>query len=125
MKKRIKDTETRQFKMILHNTVNDHNTLFGGLALQWMDEVAYITATRFTRMKMVTVPMQNVKFLKPAKCGFIAEVVGKVLKIEGIKLEIIVEIFLEEIKSDKRSKAVEAFFTFAAVNNDHHPIRLP
>ncbi len=47
----IKKSETRQFKVIFPSTLNDHDTLFGGTAMQWMDEVAYITATRFTRKK--------------------------------------------------------------------------
>nr|HMQ43287.1 acyl-CoA thioesterase [Mariniflexile sp.] len=47
---RIEKSETRQFKMVFPNTLNDHETIFGGTAMKWMDEVAYITATRFARL---------------------------------------------------------------------------
>ena len=124
IQERIRITETRQFKMIFHNAVNDHDTLFGGTAMQWMDEVAYITATRFTRMNMVTVCCGKIEFLKPIKYGSFAEIIGRVIKAGKAKIEIEVEIFTEDMSSDNRKKAVEASFTFAAIDNDHNPIRI-
>ena len=50
--KHIENSITRQFKAIFPNTLNANETLFGGEAMKWMDEVAYITATRFTRQRM-------------------------------------------------------------------------
>lgn len=122
MQERIKNSKTSQFKVIFPNSLNDHNTLFGGLAMQWMDEVAYITATRYSRKKMVTVSSEKVQFLLPAKPGMIAEVTGKVFKLRNIKLEIQVEIYIEDMYSDQRQKAVEGFFTFVAINNENNPI---
>jgi acyl-CoA hydrolase len=121
---RIENTETRQFKMIFHNTVNDNDTLFGGTAMQWMDEVAYITATRFTRMNMVTVCSDKIEFLKPIKYGSIAEIIGKVSKVGNAKIVINVEIFIEDMVSDARNKAVEASFTFAAIDKNNIPVRI-
>ena len=43
MEERIIQSETRQFKAIFPNTLNANETLFGGQAMKWMDEVAYIT----------------------------------------------------------------------------------
>jgi len=122
LEERILSSETHQFKMIFHNTVNDHETLFGGTAMQWMDEVAYITATRFTRMKLVTVSSEKVEFIKPISCGSIIEIIGKVIKVGMVKIEIQVEIFIESVDNDIRDKAVEAFFTFAAIDNENKPI---
>jgi len=47
MDDRIMKSETKQFKVIFPHTLNDHDTLFGGIAMQWMNEVAYIVAFRF------------------------------------------------------------------------------
>jgi acyl-CoA hydrolase len=119
---RISKSETRQFKVIFPGTLNDHDTLFGGNAMQWMDEVAYITAIRFVRKKMVTVSCEKVKFLQPLKLGTIAEIIGKVNKTSNVKIEVKVEIFIENMCSDKRQKAVDALFTFAAIDNKNKPI---
>jgi len=39
----------------------------------WMDEVAYITATRFCRKKVVTISAGNINFEKPIPFGSIVE----------------------------------------------------
>ena len=115
-------SETRQFKVIFPNTLNDHDTLFGGIAMQWMDEVAYITAIRFSKKKMVTVSSEKVQFLLPMKSGTIAEIIGKVTKVKNVKIEIQVEIYIEDMYTDNRQKAVDALFTFAAINDENKPI---
>ncbi len=123
MQERINKSVTRQFKVVFPNTLNAHDTLFGGTAMQWMDEVAYITATRFTRMKMVTISTDKMKFKNAIKSGTIAEIVGRVINVSNFKLHILVEIYVEEMYSEKKLKAVDAIFTFAAIDQNHKPIR--
>ena len=123
MQERINKSVTRQFKVVFPNTLNAHDTLFGGTAMQWMDEVAYITATRFTRMKMVTISTDKMKFKNAIKSGTIAEIVGRVINVSNFKLHILVEIYVEEMYSEKKIKAVDAIFTFAAIDQNHKPIR--
>ena len=113
---RIEKSETRQFNVVFPNTLNDHETLFGGVAMKWMDEVAYITATRFARLKMVTISTDKIKFKHAIKPGTIAEIIGKVVGISNFKLDIEVEIWVENMHSYDRLKAVDAVFTFAAIN---------
>ena len=124
LEEQIRKSETRQFKVVFPNTLNAHDTLFGGTAMQWMDEVAYITATRFTRMKLVTISTDKVQFKNAIKSGTIAEIIGKVVRVSTFKIDIQVEIYVEEMFSDGRIKAVNAIFTFAAIDENHKPIRL-
>jgi len=115
---------TTQYKVVLPNTLNAHETLFGGIAMQWMDEVAYIEAIRYTKKKMVTVSTDNIKFLKPIKPGQIVEIVAKIINETALKLLIEVDIFAEELYSYKREKAVTSVFTFAAVDDNNRPVRI-
>jgi acyl-CoA hydrolase len=117
-------SETRQVKLVFKNTVNDHNTLFGGSALQWMDEVAYITATRFCRKKVVTISVDKINFLKPIQYGAICELVGKIGVVGRLKLKINVEVFAEQKYTNEREKAVEGIFTFAAIDKNNKPVKL-
>ena len=66
----INQSETRMIKCVFPDTTNHYNTLFGGTALNWMDEVAFITATRFSRKKMVTVSLDKTDF--QLRCCFVA-----------------------------------------------------
>ena len=121
---RINKSGTRQVKIVFKNLINDHNTLFGGIALQWMDEVAYITATRFCKKKVVTISTGKIDFKKPIPYGTIVELVCIVSNIGAVKLEINVQIFTEEKYTDSREKAVEGNFYFAAVDENNQPVRL-
>ncbi len=124
MEERIKKSETRQSRVILPSLLNDHGILFGGIALQWLDEVAYITATRFLKKRLVTVSVEKVNFLLPVYAGRIVEIVGNITKVKSVKLEVKVELFVEEMYTGNRKKALDALFSFAAVDEDHKPIPL-
>ncbi len=74
----IQQSETRIFKAVFPNTTNHYETLFGGTALQLMDEVSFICATRFSRKKVVTISTDKIDFEKPIPEGTIIELVAKV-----------------------------------------------
>ncbi|NLR92633.1 MULTISPECIES: acyl-CoA thioesterase [Flammeovirga] len=124
MEERIRKTVTRQCKAIFPNTLNANNTLFGGEAMKWMDEVAYITATRFTRQKMFTLKTEDIKFLKSISPNSIVEVIGKVEKADPIKLRVIIEMYAEDMYSDSREKVMESVFIFVALNDKNKPMRI-
>jgi acyl-CoA hydrolase len=119
---RIKQSETRIFKAVFPNTTNHYDTLFGGTAMQLMDEVAFITATRFSRQRMVTVSSDRIDFKRPIPAGIIIELVGKVAYLGTTSLKIRVDIFIEQMYSEEREKAIRGEFTFVAVDEDKKPI---
>ena len=124
MQQFIEESITRQFKAIFPNTLNANGTLFGGEALRWMDEVAYITATRFTRQRMFTVSTNDVKFLHTISPNSVVEVVGYVEKAEAVRLTVKVVMFVEEMYGFDKKKAVEATFIFAALGENNRPQRI-
>lgn len=124
MKTTINNSITTQYKVVFSKMLNDQNNLFGGTAMQWMDEVAYITAMRFTRKKMVTVSTDKIKFLKPVKSGEIVKLVGTVVEVGLAKITIQVEMFSEQLDSETKQKAIQGTFTFAAVDKNNKPIRI-
>ncbi|GAB4124088.1 MAG: hypothetical protein OHK0045_04480 [Raineya sp.] len=121
---RVKQAETRIFKVVFPNTTNHYDTLFGGTALQIMDEVAFITATRFSRKRMVTVSSSKIDFNKSIPADTIIEIVGQVSRIGNTSVDIKVEIFKEEMYEEKREKAIEGIFTFVAIDEHKKPINV-
>ncbi|RYM34061.1 acyl-CoA thioesterase [Brumimicrobium glaciale] len=114
--------ETRIFKAVFPNTTNHYDTLFGGTALQLMDEVAFICATRFSRQKVVTVSSDRVDFKKPIPSGTLVELVANVHKVGKTSIVVSVEIFVEEMYSEKREQAVHGTFTMVAVDDEKNPV---
>lgn len=122
LEEKINQSETRIFKAVFPNTTNHYDTLFGGTAMQLMDEVAFITATRFTRKKVVTVCSDKIDFNKPIPAGTIIELIGRISEIGNTSLKVKVEIFIEEMYSEIREKAISGIFTFVALDENKSPI---
>lgn len=121
---RIEASKTTIFKAVFPNTTNHYDTLFGGTAMQLMDETAFITATRFSRQQMVTVSSDRIDFKKPIAAGTIVELVGKVSYLGNTSLKIRVDIFVEEMYSESREKAVSGEFTFVAIDDQKNPVKI-
>lgn len=121
---KIKQSETRIFKAVFPNTTNHYDTLFGGTAMQLMDEVAFITATRFCRKRVVTVSSERIDFKKPIPSGTIVELIGKVIHIGNTSLTVSVEMIVEQMYSEHREQAIHGEFTFVAVDKDKKPINI-
>lgn len=124
LEEKIKQSETRIFKAVFPGNTNHYDTLFGGAALYAMDEVAFITATRFTRLKVVTVSSDKIDFKKPIPAGTIIELIGKVIKVGNTSLQVQVEIYVEEMYSDIREKAITGNFTFVALDENKNPTKI-
>jgi acyl-CoA hydrolase len=121
---KINDSITRVFKAVFPNTTNHYDTLFGGTAMQFMDEVAFITATRYSRQKMVTVSSDKIDFKKPIPHGTIIELVGRVTYLGTTSLKVRVDIFVEEMYSTQRDKAVTGEFTFVAIDENKKAVNI-
>ncbi|WP_194852136.1 acyl-CoA thioesterase [Nonlabens antarcticus] len=124
IKERKKKSSTTIFKAVFPNTTNHYDTLFGGTAMQLMDETAFITATRFSRQQMVTVSSDKIDFQRPIPAGTIIELTGNVVHVGNTSLKVSVDIYVEEMYSNYREKAVSGMFTFVAMDENKVPIKI-
>jgi acyl-CoA hydrolase len=124
LEEKINLSETRIFKAVFPNTTNHYDTLFGGMAMHLMDEVAFITATRFSRQVMVTVSSDKIDFKKPIPSGTIVELIGRVIHIGNTSLKVGVEIYIEQMYAEGRELAVQGSFTFVAIDEYKKPVSI-
>jgi acyl-CoA hydrolase len=89
-----------------------------------MDEVAFIAATRFTRKRCVTVSSDKIDFAKPIPAGTIIELIGSITRIGNTSLDVKVEIYIEQMYSNHREKAISGNFTFVALDENKKPIQI-
>lgn len=121
LEQKIEASETRIFKAVFPNTTNHYDTLFGGTAMQLMDEIAFITATRFSRKKCVTVSSDRIDFQKPIPAGTIIELVGRIARVGKTSLDVKVDIYIEQMYKDHREKAITGNFTLVALDERKRP----
>lgn len=119
---KISNSQTRIFKAVFPSTTNHYDTLFGGTAMHLMDEVAFITATRFSRQRMVTVSSDKIDFQKPIPAGTIVELVGTVSHIGNTSLKVRVDMFIEQMYSEIRKKAVNGEFSLVAIDENKNTV---
>jgi len=120
--RRTELSESRVAKAVFPPDTNHHNTLFGGSALAWMDEVAFVTATRFCRLPLVTVSSDRIDFKHAIPAGSIVELIGRVIAVGNTSLKVEVEVFVEGMYCGGREKAISGVFSLVAVDADKKPV---
>lgn len=121
IEERIAQAETRVTKAVFPDTMNHHNTMFGGRVIMMMTETAFMTATRFSRKTFVMVSSGQIDFKKPIPAGTMVELVGNVHKVGNTSIQIEVDVFLEHLHQDGREKVVSGIITFVALDENSKP----
>lgn len=101
---------TRLAELVFPSQTNHHGTLFGGATLALMDRAAYIAATRFARVPIVTASMEAADFHQPVLPGQLAEVTAQVVKVGRTSLVVEAELIAENLLTGKRQRAVSGRF---------------
>lgn len=122
LEQKIEQAETRIFKAVFPNTTNHYDTLYGGTAMAWMDEVAFIAATRFCRKRVVTVSSDRIDFTVPIPSGTIVELIARVMQVGRTSLKVEVRIMVEEMYNGNREEAIKGVFTFVAIDEHKKPV---
>jgi len=118
---RKQQAQTRVTKAVFPDTTNHHDTLFGGTALQWMDEISFIAATRFSRQNIVTVSSDKIDFKHPVPAGSIVELVANVIEVGRTSLKVQVDMYVESLYKDGSQKAITGSFSFVAIDESKKP----
>ena len=124
IRQRMDMSESRVIKAVFPAILNNHNTLFGGEALAWMDETAFIAATRFCRKPTVTVSSDKIDFKKPIPAGTMAELIARVIYVGNTSMKVEVNIYVEDMNRDHREHAIRGVFTMVAVDEERKPTKV-
>lgn len=118
---RINYATSHTTKTVFPGRTNHHNTLFGGEALAWMDEAAFVCATRFCRKPLVTISSDRVDFKEPIPAGTLVELVASIGHIGNTSLVVDVNVYVESMYKDDKHKAITGSFKFVALGEDKKP----
>ena len=126
-------------RAVMPSMTNFRGILFGGMLMEWMDEVAGITAKRFAGSEVTTVAVEQMKFLKPVPVGAFVEVAGEVVDVGNTSLRIRIRAVMDGEAPDagemnvehdvswtedwgrRRIPVAEAMFVYVALGEDGKP----
>jgi len=110
---------------VFPNQVNPVGTLFGGVALQWMDINAAVACARFCRQVVVTASTEPVDFRNPIVVGEIVEVKSRVAWTGTTSMIVRCEVYGENPITGERRLCTIGHLNFVAVGDDGRPTPVP
>src|SRR5262245_39390956 len=107
---------------VMPNDTNNLRNLFGGRLLEWMDEIAAVSAHRHCGCVVVTATVNHVAFHSPIGYGSIVTLEAKVSRAFKSSMEIFIDCFVEDARAGTRVMTNEAIYTFVAVDQNNRPV---
>lgn len=111
--------------LVLTGETNSLNNMFGGELLARMDRAAGIAAGRHSRQVVVTASVNHVAFSKSIPLGSVVTVEAKVSRAFTSSMEVVIDVWIEDRKSGKKTSANQAIYTFVAVDANGNPVPVP
>lgn len=110
---------------IFPNDLNSQGTVFGGCVLSLLDRIAVVVAERHSGKSCVTVSVDAVHFLAPAKKGDNLITKASINRAWHTSMEIGLKIIAEHPSSGAKRHIVSAYFTFVAIDDWGKPTPVP
>jgi len=114
-----------QTAVVFPNDLNAYGTLFGGRVLDLCDRVAGVVAKRHSGKVCVTLAIDSVRFLAPAKHGDILVFQAAINRTWRTSMEIGIKVSKEDFRTQERTHILSAYFTFVALDDHLKPSEVP
>ena len=94
--KTVDDSRTEQVHLIMHQHLNAGGRLFGGMLMQWVDEVSGVVAMRHCgTYRVTTAAVDNLQFKEPVYEGEILVMIGYVTYVGNTSMEVEIDSYVE------------------------------
>lgn len=122
--KKTSDSIVETVHIVRPNHLNGANRLFGGILMQWIDEVAGIVAKRHAMTNVITAAVDNLRFLKGAYQNEMVVIIGKLTWVGTSSMEVRVDTYVENTKGDRRP-INRAYFVMVSLDEHDMPSPVP
>ena len=120
--KKIADSRVETVHIVRPNHLNGANRLFGGILMQWMDEVAGIVAKRHAMTNVITASVDNLTFLRGAYQNEMVVIIGRLTWVGTSSMEVLVETYVENLIGGERNLINKAYFVMVSLDDNDKPI---
>lgn len=114
-------SRTQTTHLVLPGQTNALGTIFGGIVMQWIDEIGAVVAMRHAGGQVVTAAVDALQFLQPIQLGDLVVMRANVNWTGHSSMEIGVRVEVEDPRSGVRKKTTKAYLTFVAIDHDGRP----
>ena len=122
--KTVDDSRVETVHIVRPNHLNGANRLFGGILMQWIDEVAGIVAKRHSMSNVTTASVDNLTFLHGAYQNDMIVIKGKLTWVGTSSMEVCVDTYVETLDG-QRNRINNAHFMMVALDENNKPVPVP
>ena len=122
--KTVDESRVETVHIVRPNHLNGANRLFGGILMQWIDEVAGIVAKRHSMTNVTTASVDNLTFLHGAYQNDMVVIKGKLTWVGNSSMEVCVDTYVENLNGH-RERINNAHFMMVALDENDKPVQVP
>lgn len=122
--KTVDESRVETVHIVRPNHLNGANRLFGGILMQWIDEVAGIVAKRHSMSNVTTASVDNLTFLHGAYQNEMIVIKGKITWVGSSSMEVCVDTYVETLQG-QRNRINNAHFMMVALDEKGKPVTVP
>lgn len=120
----VSDSEVETVHIVRPNHLNGAERLFGGVLMQWIDEVGGLVAKRHAKTNVVTASVDRLQFLKGAYLKDVVVLQGKITHVGRTSMEVKVESYIEDVEGNQ-TLINRAYLTMVGVDKNDKPTMVP
>ena len=124
LSKTVDESRAETVHIVRPNHLNGANRLFGGILMQWIDEVAGIVAKRHSMCNVTTASVDNLTFLHGAYQNDMIVIRGKLTWVGNSSMEVCVDTYVETLDG-QRDRINNAHFMMVALDENNKPVPVP
>lgn len=121
---RVEDTRIEINRLIRPSDVHVSGFVYGGLLMEWAEEITSIVSMRYGRGRMVT-PRLEMIFHRPVSSGDLVTILAQVNNVGRSSLEVGVRFEAETLFTGERRHVASAYADIVALGDDNQPVELP
>lgn len=122
--KRVEDSQTENTFLVMNKHINCYGRLFGGVLMQWIDEMAGIVARRHAGTIVTTACVDNLNFKAGAYLGDIVVLIGKLTYVGRTSMEVRIDTYVEELDGTRRM-INRAYEVMVALDENDNKVEVP
>ncbi|MBO5163017.1 MAG: acyl-CoA thioesterase [Ruminococcus sp.] len=120
--KKVAESLTETTKLLQYKDINGQNRLFGGRLMEWIDEVAALTAMRHCGGLVTTCAVDNLRFKYGAYINEVIVLIGKITYVGNTSMEVRVDTYVENIETGIRRAINHAYLICVHVDENGKPL---
>lgn len=123
--KKISDSKSQQIHILRYQHLNGQRRMFGGILMQWIDEMAGIVAARHTGGNVVTAAVDSLVFKEPAFLNDLIVLEGQITYIGKTSMEVRVDTYRMKRDSEARRLINQAYLVMVASDDEGNLTSIP